>query len=94
MLSLYAKKVRRIVFMLSATVVWFWSNHGWDVQMTPAHDPKPGEYGPLAHQGKYATIQVFLHSFGPWKTWPEMAPEARIFSLLIRPYQGFVRPGF
>ena len=29
--------------------------------MTPAHDPKPGEYGPLARKGKQANFLECLH---------------------------------
>ena len=42
--------------------------------MTPAHDPKPGEQGPLAHQGKYAKFKHFLDLSGPRKKTPGMAP--------------------
>ena len=43
------------------------------LDMTPAHDPKLGESGPLAHQGKQP---LFLHLFGPWENHkcPEIAP--------------------
>ena len=30
---------------------------------TPAHNPKPDEWGQLAHQGEYAEIIHFLHAF-------------------------------
>ena len=42
----------------------------WGTNMTPAHDPKPGEWSPLAHQGKSAN---FAHFFDFCQSMEKMA---------------------